>query len=264
MDMDLSQIPALEPPPGSAIVPNFVDPVSIAPICLVVIVVTLPLMVNLSCSQGLRPPMGSTRPHTCFGRHLRSWLGCMAVKSTLLLFYLRIFSPQPNAKRLIWSGLIFIVVFYLISFIVTLASCLPRPEDGGWSSLNPTRGERCWEEDSRFAEIQGILGALTDLYVWIVPMTMVAKVRLSRKQKFGVYGVFLTGFLTTTELGLTSHRACIVSIINAAFRFEMFQSSDALWIEVPIYALGRVKAQASEMGAEPTPRFPAPGICHLP
>lgn len=66
----------------------------------------------------------------------------MTVKSTLLLLYLRIFSPQPNAKRLIWSGLMFIVVFYPISSIVTLTSCLPRPEDGGWSSLHTTRGER--------------------------------------------------------------------------------------------------------------------------
>ncbi|KAK7959362.1 uncharacterized protein PG986_004216 [Apiospora aurea] len=122
-------------------------------------------------------------------------LGCMAVKSTLLVFYLRIFAPQPNAKRLIWSGLVSIVVFYLISVIVTLASCLPRAGDGGWSILSPSRGDRCFEEDSRFAEVQGIVGALTDLYVWIVPMTVIVKVRLSRKQKIGVYGVFATGFL---------------------------------------------------------------------
>ncbi|KAK8053217.1 hypothetical protein PG996_012518 [Apiospora saccharicola] len=247
MDIDLSQIPALEPPPGSGIVPNFVDPVSIAPICLVVIAVTLPLMVifialrvyvrqfmahAVGADDILNNPVG---PHqwdvpavnvTALFQKLTVVsvviyaLGCMAVKSTLLVLYLRIFSLQPNAKRLIWSGLIFIVVFYLISFIVTLASCLPRPGEDGWSSINPARGNRCWEEDSRFAEVQGIFGALTDLYVWIVPMTMVAKVRLSRKRKLGVYGVFLTGFL-----------ACVVSIINAAFRFEMFQSSDALWNE---------------------------------
>ncbi|KAK7992450.1 hypothetical protein PG988_001244 [Apiospora saccharicola] len=240
MDIDLSQIPALEPPPGSGIVPNFVDPVSIAPICLVVIAVTLPLMVifialRVYVRQFMAHAVGAD-DILCLISALTVVsvviyaLGCMAVKSTLLVLYLRIFSLQPNAKRLIWSGLIFIVVFYLISFIVTLASCLPRPGEDGWSSINPARGNRCWEEDSRFAEVQGIFGALTDLYVWIVPMTMVAKVRLSRKRKLGVYGVFLTGFL-----------ACVVSIINAAFRFEMFQSSDALWNEVPIYALCAVE-----------------------
>lgn len=41
--MDLSQIAAMAPPPG--VVPNFVDPVSLAPVCLIVIAITLPLMV---------------------------------------------------------------------------------------------------------------------------------------------------------------------------------------------------------------------------
>ncbi len=35
-------------------------------------------------------------------------------------------------------------------------------------------------------------------------------------------------------------RACVVSIINAVFRFKMFQTGDALWNEVPIYALWQV------------------------
>ncbi|KAK8062700.1 hypothetical protein PG997_014797 [Apiospora hydei] len=188
--MNLSLIPALEPPPGSGIVPNFADPVSIAPICLVMIAITLPLMV--------------------------------------IFLALRVYVRQWVARAVGADD----VVFYLISVIVTLATCLPRAGDGGWSILSPSRGDRCFEEDSRFAEVQGIVGALIDLYVWIVPMTMIAKVRLSRKQKTGVYGVFATGFL-----------ACIVSIINAALRFEMFQSRDTLWIEVPVYALSGLFVQ---------------------
>lgn len=151
-------------------------------------------------------------------------VGCMAVKSTLLFLYLRIFSPHPRARLMIYSGLSFIIVFYTISIIVALASCLPRAGDGGWSST--ARGERCQSEDTRFAEVQGVIGALTDLYVLLVPMTMIADLHLSRKRKFGVYGVFFTGFM-----------AFVVSIVNAAFRFEMFKTGDALWNEVPIYAL---------------------------
>lgn len=41
--MDLSNVPALAPPPG--VVPNFVNPESLAPLCLIVIAFTLPLMV---------------------------------------------------------------------------------------------------------------------------------------------------------------------------------------------------------------------------
>lgn len=129
-------------------------------------------------------------------------LGCMAVKSTLLVLYLRIFSPHPRSRRMIYSGLSFIVVFYIISIIVTLGSCLPRAGEGGWES--PIHGERCRDEDERFAEVQGVIGAITDIYVLIVPLTMISDLRLSRRRKFGVFGVFLTGsmydLLTVREL----------------------------------------------------------------
>lgn len=164
----------------------------------------------------------------------------MTVKSTLLFLYLRIFAPHPRAKLLIYSGLSFIIVFYTISVIVSLASCLPRAGEGGWSST--VRGERCQSEDERFAEVQGVIGALTDLYVLLVPMTMIAGLHLSRKRKIGVYGVFFTGFMHVLMRPgglqlLTFSRAFVVSIINAAFRFQMFKTGDALWNEVPIYAL---------------------------
>ncbi|ROW14974.1 hypothetical protein VPNG_03462 [Cytospora leucostoma] len=189
--MDSSRIPALTPPPG--VVPNFVDPESLAP--LTVASVTLYAV------------------------------GCMSVKSTLLVLYLRIFAPNPRAKIMVWAGLSFNIVFYTISVIVTLATCLPHGGDGGWLSV--ARNERCRVEDEKFADVQGIIGALTDLYVLLVPMMMIAELRLPRKRKLGVYGVFFTGFL-----------ACVVSIINAVFRFKMFQTDDSTWDEVPILALG--------------------------
>ncbi|KAI1760117.1 hypothetical protein GGR53DRAFT_102855 [Hypoxylon sp. FL1150] len=120
---------------------------------------------------------------------------------------------------MIWSGLVFIIIFYTISVIVSLATCLPHPGDGGWPSL--ARGARCETENELFAEAQGIIGAITDLYVFFIPMTMFAKLRLSRKRRIGIY----------------VPRACVVSIINAVFRFIVFASGDALWNEISIYAL---------------------------
>lgn len=122
-------------------------------------------------------------------------VGCMAVKSTLLVLYLRIFSPHPYARAPVRGGLAFIIVFYIISVIVTLATCVPRTGEGGWSMLASASDQRCLEKDSRFAEAQGIVGALTDLYVWAVPMPLLAQLRLSTRRKLGVYGVFVAGFL---------------------------------------------------------------------
>lgn len=170
-------------------------------------------------------------------------MGCMSVKSTLLVLYLRIFAPNPRAKFMVWAGISFNIVFYTISAIVSMATCIPHPGDGGWSST--AMADRCRSESEKFADVQGIIGALTDIYVFLVPMPMIAELHLSRKREFGVYGVFFTGFLYASSLPnflrlvplLTFPRAFVVSIINAVFRFKMFQTDDTLWDDVPIYAL---------------------------
>lgn len=120
-------------------------------------------------------------------------VGCMAVKATLLALYLRVFSPNPQAKALIWLRLIFNGVFYTISVIVDLTACLPHPGDEGWSAARPNRCET--ENVVKFAEAHGVIGAITDLYVFFIPMTMLAGLHLSRKHKIGLYCVSFTGFL---------------------------------------------------------------------
>jgi hypothetical protein len=121
----------------------------------------------------------------------------MTVKSTLLALYLRLFSPHPRAKLLVWSGLVFIVIFYTISVVVDLASCLPREALGeDWSLYSSfSRALRCQKEDEKFAEAQAVIGAFTDIYVWSVPMVLLSGLRLSQKRRTGVYGVFLAGFM---------------------------------------------------------------------
>ncbi len=128
-------------------------------------------------------------------------VGCMAVKATLLVLYLRVFSPNPRAKALIWLGLVFNVVFYTISVIVDLIACLPHPGDGGWSD---TSAHRCETQNVKFAEAQGVIGAVTDLYVLFIPMTMLAGLHLSRRRKIGIYGVFFTGFLCASPIPLNA------------------------------------------------------------
>ncbi|TGJ80419.1 hypothetical protein E0Z10_g8347 [Xylaria hypoxylon] len=267
--MDLSQIPGAEPPPG--VTPNFDNPYSLAPLCLIVISITLPLVVlflglrlyvrlwvkrstgadDVLCAISvpfviafcgitlsfLNNPAGPHQWNVPLSRITLLFqkltvvsiviyaVGCLTVKSTLLLLYLRVFAPNPRARIMIWFGLIFIVTFYTISVIIDLVTCLPHPGDGGWES--GPRGTRCEKEDELFAEVQGVVGAITDIYIFIIPMTMIAKLRLPRKRKIGVYGIFFTGFL-----------ACVVSIINAVFRFIVFGTGDTLWNEIPIYTLG--------------------------
>ncbi|KAI1175953.1 hypothetical protein F4777DRAFT_548569 [Nemania sp. FL0916] len=265
--MDLSQIPSAPPPPG--VIPNFVNPPSIAPICRIVIAVTLPLMaiflilriyVRVAVSKKLGiddflcyisaavvvaycgvslatldNPVGVRNWNVPISRITVSFrqlavsliilyaLGSLAVKATLLTLYLRVFSPDRRARTAMLCGLGFISVLYIVSVIANLALCLPRDGEDGWIQS----GMRCEKKGGQFAEIQAIFGALTDLYVFFIPIKLLAGLNLNQRRKKALYVVFFTGFL-----------ACIVSIINAVFRFVVLGTGDIIWNGVPISALG--------------------------
>ncbi|KAI1373948.1 hypothetical protein F4677DRAFT_427722 [Hypoxylon crocopeplum] len=154
--MDPSQLPGGTPPPG--VIPNFDNPVSLTPVCLIVIAITLPLMIiflalrlyvrfwvsrtggadDVLCFTSaaiviafygitlsfLDNPVGPHQWNVPVSRITLLFqkltvislvlyaVGCMTVKSTLLVLYLRAFSLNPRARVMIWSGLIYRRLLY--------------------------------------------------------------------------------------------------------------------------------------------------------
>jgi hypothetical protein len=123
----------------------------------------------------------------------------MFTKCTLLAFYLRMFKPNKTARIMAWAGIILIVIFYVVSLIFLLVQCVPVDQE--LPGLDPMKWEerasnnRCGRRSIDVSAAQGIFGAVTDLYVLAIPISSVLALRLQKKRKLGVMGIFLTGLL---------------------------------------------------------------------
>ncbi|KAI3401887.1 hypothetical protein diail_6446 [Diaporthe ilicicola] len=125
-------------------------------------------------------------------------IAAVFVKTTLLVFYLRIFRPNNRANTLAWTGIVVIVVFYLITIIILLVNCIPvdqqvpGPDPTKWAAK---KNNRCGQPNLDISAAQGIFSAVTDLYVLTIPISSVLALQLQTKRKLGVLAIFLTGLL---------------------------------------------------------------------
>lgn len=120
----------------------------------------------------------------------------MFVKMAVLALYKRIFGPVRLANALIWSGLVFTLAFYMSLIIAFAATCIPRASDyatGGWLSL--TYDARANHYSAPLAAVCGIVGAILDVYILVIPLYFIWSLKMSSKNKVGVGAIFFTGSL---------------------------------------------------------------------
>ncbi|KAI9155642.1 Xylooligosaccharide oxidase [Paramyrothecium foliicola] len=166
------------------------------------------------------------------------------IKTSLLFLYLRLFKPAKSAKRMIWTGIMVVVMGYLGCMGAEIAVCVPHPGDiGGWLSTQLL--VRCNKPQVRLNMAQAIFSVVSDAYVLFLPLHFVARLKLSRGRKIAVGAVFLIGLLSL-----------IACIICAFYRFE--DGDDKTWTFIPALAAGVVELN---IGVIPYP--PAEGLGNL-
>lgn len=152
------------------------------------------------------------------------------VKSTLLIFYLRIFRPNKRARMMIWFGIAFIVAFYVSCIIANMVDCipvnqlLPGLEPAEW--IEASERDHCSKPELTLTLVQGVISMLTDFYVLAIPVSSVLDLHLAPRRKFGVMAIFLTGLL-----------ACACSVASVYYRYVFWATSDFTWASLPVYAL---------------------------
>ncbi|GAW17944.1 hypothetical protein ANO14919_074130 [Xylariales sp. No.14919] len=152
------------------------------------------------------------------------------VKTALLSLYLRVFSPNRTARLMIWAGVATIVVFYLIAIALNIRFCIPLsmttpvPDQDEWAKK--LKASNCSQPVYNLNAAVGLFGVISDLYVLIIPVSMVYKLRIPRNKKIGILGIFLTGLLAVAS-----------SITSTAFRFHQLKSYDFTWDSIPSYTL---------------------------
>lgn len=75
--------------------------------------------------------------------------------------------------------------------IVGIVLCTPKPKQS-WASMNYR--ERS-SQDKALAEIYGVFGLVSDLYIFILPLPVLRRLNMSSKKKIGVTATFLTGLM---------------------------------------------------------------------
>lgn len=123
-------------------------------------------------------------------------VAAMFIKMAVLALYKRIFSPVRLANGLIWGGLVFTFLFYMALIIAFAATCIPRASDyatGGWLSLTYDARTNTYSEP--LAAACGIVGAILDAYILVIPLWFIGNLRMSTRNKAGVGAIFFTGIL---------------------------------------------------------------------
>ena len=119
-------------------------------------------------------------------------LTMLFVKIAIFLLYYRFFAIDRRTKVAIHIGMGVTSCFYPAMVIVGMVLlCFPKPKQS-WASMNYR--ERCSREQA-LAEIYGVFGLVSDLYILILPLPVLRRLNMSSKKKIGVTATFLTGLM---------------------------------------------------------------------
>ena len=112
-------------------------------------------------------------------------------KLSLLMLYLRVFSPNKLTRSLIYLGVASTLAFYLATSVTFGVLCIPRPSET-W--LEADFSTRC-RHSIVMTYIQGIFNVVSDFYILVLPMPVVWNLQMPLRRKVGVSVIFMTGLL---------------------------------------------------------------------
>lgn len=124
---------------------------------------------------------------------IQIWYGAAAActKSTILLLYLRVFSPRRWNKFDIAIRVLILLIcgFYFASSIAKICQCIPRT--------------RIWDRSvqghcvnlSVVLDTSGLFNVISDVCILLVPLKGIWLLQMSTKRKIGIYVVFTVGIM---------------------------------------------------------------------
>ena len=111
-------------------------------------------------------------------------------KSSILLLYLRIFSPSPLIRNLIIVNLWANILFYVVAFFVEMFNCVPR------AAIWDVRIQDYHCLDVEAAELaSAAFNVVSDFAILVLPISTVWTLQMRTKKKLAVVSVFATGLL---------------------------------------------------------------------
>ncbi|MCJ1306973.1 hypothetical protein MMC25_000617 [Agyrium rufum] len=166
----------------------------------------------------------STRPWFAVPVDILNWLATLVLpfaKITFLIFYIQIFRPFKWLRILCYGGIIFTSGAFFALLVAQLAFTTPHPHET-WLELDTD--PRYMIPLYHLSIPITTISLCVDVYIFVLPMLGVAKLKLSPRRRVGVVLVFLTGFT-----------ACIASFLTLIYKIVLNNNiGDNLWWSIPV------------------------------
>ncbi|KAF5020905.1 hypothetical protein F66182_7057 [Fusarium sp. NRRL 66182] len=144
----------------------------------------------------------------------------LATKSSILLFYWRVFTGNALSFRIyFWFGA-FLVGSYPIYFMITMGFCC-SPLPHYWTRFKGTEGT-CINV-GRFFVILATINFVTDVILLAIPVPKILELHMNKDKKIAVCAIFaLGGFV------------CIASAVRVYYLDLFSKATDTTWMMGPV------------------------------
>ncbi|PHH82715.1 hypothetical protein CDD82_5070 [Ophiocordyceps australis] len=153
-----------------------------------------------------------------FTLEIVGFLGLFLAKSATLLLFHQIFTISPRTRLAIRIGMGANLVLYTVCIIILIVYGVPHIGQT-WDNLvieNINIADSSW--NLYWGVAQAPASMLLDVYILILPLPIVSSIKMSRRSRAQVFGVFLTGLLAVAS-----------SILSVAFRIRAINDIDRTW-----------------------------------
>ncbi|KAI0965158.1 hypothetical protein F4678DRAFT_476821 [Xylaria arbuscula] len=144
-----------------------------------------------------------------------------AVKVSILIVYFEIFAVAKTTRYMIWVGIALCSIIYLPHFVLVALFNAPRIGQK-WSGL-ATNGMP--QKLEFYAPIHGIGSIVIDIWIFIIPIFVLSKLRVKKKKKVQLVGVFLIAFLAIVSSAVSCYWRLIIT----------FRGGDVTWDESQLF-----------------------------
>ncbi|KAJ6090173.1 hypothetical protein N7486_008988 [Penicillium sp. IBT 16267x] len=149
---------------------------------------------------------------------------------SIAILIVHLLDPNPLRKWLLYTMVIFQVIFAMISVFIAFFQCKPTAK-----MWNPTLDGTCWSSDvfDDFSYWVSAYTTMTDIILAIVPISAVWKLQMPFSTKLGV----------CIMMGLTMLSA-IVTIVKATYLHlytDLTNHTDPLWAVIPLVIWGLIE-----------------------
>lgn len=122
------------------------------------------------------------------------YLGALfGYKFSILLLYLRLFSVNEYFRYCTWAVMTFVFGYLFANLLTQLFGCTPIVEHFGHCVLS-----------TRVGLAYGSMNFISDIFIIVLPLPIVWRLQLSRKEKLGVTLIFMSGVMQVPTFDATA------------------------------------------------------------